>query len=189
MEHKPSTQAKVLVVGPAETGKTQIQRRLCKEHFQEIYIGTKEYSIHSSQHPELGLNIEFVDCTGNGASATDLKNIYHSAGVFVIVFDVTNQTTIDGAERYIQEAKSAAQKECQFLLLGNKTDMPNRAVKYEDAKKFAESHGMEYLEFSAKTSDLRELEEMILELIKRYNNKKAGKPVDTTHLREKSIPH
>ena len=45
-----------------------------------------------------------------------------------------------------------ASKNVYKLLIGNKSDLENRKISYEQAKEFADTYGMKYIETSAKTA-------------------------------------
>jgi len=56
-------------------------------------------------------------------------------------------------EEWIDELKKAIGKEIPLVLVANKTDLPDRVVEPKEGREFADSHGMPYVESSAKTGE------------------------------------
>jgi len=55
--------------------------------------------------------------------------------------------------KWIQEADESIGTRVPLLVVGNKTDLPDRAVPSDEAKRWAEDNGFLYMESSAKTGD------------------------------------
>jgi len=56
-------------------------------------------------------------------------------------------------EEWLDELHKAIQKEIPLVLVANKTDLPDRVVEPSEGREFADSHGMPYVESSAKTGE------------------------------------
>ena len=69
----------------------------------------------------------------------------------VIVFDVTKRETFNRAENWIKEIGQFAKPAPKIILVGNKTDLKNREITFEEAKQKAEQNKMLYLDVSAFT--------------------------------------
>ena len=70
-----------------------------------------------------------------------------------MVYDVTDQHTFSYVEGYLQRIDRYADEKVHKFLVGNKCDLvDDRKVTTEEAKDFADQHGLEFLETSAKDS-------------------------------------
>ena len=68
---------------------------------------------------------------------------------FLLFFDVTNKTTFNSLDSYIDKIKLYNDSN-EIILLGNKIDNELREVLKEDAKKYAENKQIKYYECSSK---------------------------------------
>ena len=72
----------------------------------------------------------------------------------ILVFDITNHTTYENLDRWIQELLRYVGPNIEIMLVGNKSDEKHlRTVSTEEACQFAENHQFSYLETSAKDSN------------------------------------
>ena len=95
--------------------------------------------------------------TGGSERARPMVPLYYRASqAGLIVFDLTNESTFKESVEYWSNELSEALDFGTFklFLVGNKCDLPeDRKVSTEEAKKKAESLGMEYFETSSKTGE------------------------------------
>ena len=71
----------------------------------------------------------------------------------MVVFDVTDIESFNNINSWLIEIEKNANKNVYKILIGNKCDLEDkRQVTYEQAKEFADSYGMKYIETSAKTN-------------------------------------
>ena len=70
-----------------------------------------------------------------------------------MVYDITNQDTFGRAKVWVKELQRQASPNIVIALAGNKADLAaKRAVEFEEAKGYAEEHGLLFMETSAKTA-------------------------------------
>jgi len=99
------------------------------------------------------------------ACSSKIHTYYKCAAVIAIVFDVSNRETFDSLENLYKRAKEHGSEGIELLLIGNKNDLPNRQVSYEEAEAWALQHNMCYLDFSAMNGHHVTLESKIREVI------------------------
>ena len=99
---------------------------------------------------------------------------------FLLVFAINDKESFSYIEemhdRIVNVKKGA---KCPILLVGNKQDLENeRQVTYAEAKKKADSWGIEYMETSANTnSNCKEaLEKLVREIVVKKNSNDSGCP-------------
>ena len=68
-----------------------------------------------------------------------------------LVFDCTSRESFDALESWFQQLSNSADTRVIIMLLGNKSDLPNRQVPYNVAMEYARARNFGYLEVSAKT--------------------------------------
>ena len=68
------------------------------------------------------------------------------------MYDVTRRETFDQLTRWLEEARQNANANMVVMLVGNKIDLEHRrVVSTEEGQKFAQDHGLLFIETSAKT--------------------------------------
>jgi GTPase SAR1 family protein len=82
----------------------------------------------------------------------------------ILAFDVTNRETYNHIVDWMKECKESCPKTAVLYLVGNKKDLRSQyvliikirdlgQVRTEEATEFAETHGLKYIETSAKTAE------------------------------------
>lgn len=92
------------------------------------------------------------------------SSYYRGAHAIVIVFDVSDYKTFEHVDKWLSDIDKLAKENVIKIIVGNKTDLPNRQVTYEEASSLCKKYNIVYLETSAKdninTSTLFELAAM-----------------------------
>ena len=79
---------------------------------------------------------------------------YRNANCAVVVYDITQSTSLEKAKSWIRELQRQADPNIVIALCGNKLDLAaRRQVSQEEAKKYAEEEGLMWGETSAKTGE------------------------------------
>ncbi len=76
---------------------------------------------------------------------------YRGAAAAVVVFDVTNKETFEGAKTWVTELKRKGDPGVTIALAGNKCDL-ERGVDRDEALEYAKSQGIMYMDVSAKSN-------------------------------------
>lgn len=77
---------------------------------------------------------------------------YRNANCAVVVYDITQTTSLEKAKSWIRELQRQADPAIVIALCGNKTDLEaRRQVTQEEAQKYAEEEGLLWFETSAKS--------------------------------------
>ncbi len=141
--------AKVIVVGEAGVGKTSLIVRFCKGFFNPEYISTigVTFFIHEIKVGDKVLKLQIWDTAGQEQFGPLRKRYYLGAKGAVLVYDKSSSHT--QLDHWIQEIKEGA-GDIPIILVGNKADLAE-AISYEFGQQFATTHGLSFLEASAKT--------------------------------------
>ena len=84
------------------------------------------------------------------------KNVIRNVDGIIFVFDLSNNDSFQTIQNWLMTADEV-NNNFQKILVGNKSDLPNRAIEKETAEKYSESHDMKYFETSAKNGTNIEL--------------------------------
>ena len=97
----------------------------------------------------------FVDTAGQECFNAIAPILYHKADFFMLVYDITNRSSFESLIKWLNDIDNHKGKmktdAIQIMLIGNKADMDNRTVSYEEGMKFATERQMSFFETSAKT--------------------------------------
>jgi len=152
---------KLMVIGEGAVGKTTLVNRYVTGTFERDYKTTigSQFAVklaHISP-PEAeyatGIKIQAWDVAGQARFKAVRKMYYSGAAGIILVFDVTRRRSFTELSKWVQEADESIGMRVPILCVGNKTDLPDRAVPADEAKKWAEDNGFMYMESSAKTGD------------------------------------
>lgn len=144
---------KYVVAGDAAVGKTKLLRRyvngkLENNLYQET-IGVDFY-LKPVQLCEIDIKIQLWDLSGQKRYQS-LTNVYFKgADAIMLCFDITRMETFTKLRTIVTGIKKSPY--CQFVLVGTHSDLKNkRTVQVEEAQKYAEELGADYIETSATT--------------------------------------
>jgi small GTP-binding protein len=150
---------KVMVTGEGAVGKTALVTRYTTGQFQKDYKTTigSQFAVKlahiSPPEPEfaVGIKIQAWDVAGQARFKAVRKMYYSGAAGLVLVFDVTRRRSFVELQKWVEEADESVGQRIPIICIGNKIDLPDRAIPSDEAKKWAEDQGFVYMESSAKT--------------------------------------
>lgn len=93
------------------------------------------------------------------------------------MYDTTDLESFNNVKQWLHEIDRYASENVNKLLVGNKSDLTSkRAVSFDQAKEFADSLGIEFIETSAKNSTNVEKAFMMMasQIKSRYKSQPAG---------------
>ena len=149
-------EAKIVLLGDINVGKTSIASRYCKNTFNEHHINTiggayLQQKIVLSNGVSIKLHI--WDTSGQERFRTMTNLYYHDAQAAILTYDVTNEESLKSLDYWINELKGKVETDNMILILaGNKCDVSDeeRKVDMRKGMQVAEKYGMTFFETSAK---------------------------------------
>lgn len=112
---------------------------------------------------------------------------YKGASAGLVVYDISNPDSFEGAKNWIKELQSHASTNIILAMAGNKTDLPNRSVSTEAAVEFASKNGLIFREVSAKENS--NINEIFLEIAKKLpKTTERSEREDAMRLNQKATP-
>lgn len=154
-------QLKITLIGDGTCGKTSLCVRLAQENFNKQYKQTmgldfflKRYSLPGNTN----VTLQVWDIGGQQISGNMLDTYLYGANGIVLVYDVTNHSSFESLQDWLEVVKQAFCKGNSKLpylaLIGNKKDLEHlRVVKKEKHAEFAQENGMASYFLSAKSGD------------------------------------
>ncbi|NXC73397.1 RB18B protein, partial [Anhinga anhinga] len=106
------------------------------------------------------------------------------------VYDVTRKDTFAGLESWLNELETYTTKSNAVkMLVGNKTDKPDREVERKEALQFARKRSLLFIETSAKTQDgvQHAFEELVLKILQTPSLWDKSPEKQGIHLMESSV--
>ena len=155
MEVKATTYPlKITIVGSSSVGKTSILKRYIENQFDElsptatIVAEFKAKKINIDPFTEAELQI--WDTAGQEMYRSVTKNYLHDSNGILIVFDLTNEKSFEDLDSWIEDINNTVDEKVPRILIGNKSDLPEKKISFEQASKYAQEHNMKYQIVSAK---------------------------------------
>jgi small GTP-binding protein len=170
---------RICIIGDANVGKTSLLTRYCDNVFKETYTNTigVDFRVVSLRYRDLLAKIHVWDTAGQERFKSITMNYFRSTHGFIFVYDVTNKSSFNNLQSWVEMAFNSNKNTEVNFLVGNKVDMVgSRAVSQEAAMELASMYKMHYLETSALSNEnvSKLFEYFGLHLIEYYSkNKKA----------------
>jgi len=146
---------KIAVIGDADVGKTSFIKRFVYNEFSNDAICTIGIDICKKNLVLNGetIEIDIWDTAGQERFNTVTSSFYRDLDGIFIAYDITDRESFQRVSQWIQECNRYCWGERKLILIGMKSDMEvKRVVSFDEARKFATSERMAFIEASAKTN-------------------------------------
>jgi len=146
---------KILLIGDAGVGKSNLLQRYTDDPFSESHIATigVDFKIRTVEMDGKRVKLQIWDTAGQERFRTIASSYYRNAHGFLIVYDVTNTESFNNVAMWLEEINRYCNTPgVSKVLVGNKSDLVmKKVVDFHTAQEFAEKSGMEFVETSAKS--------------------------------------
>lgn len=146
---------KLLLIGDSGVGKSCLLLRFADDTYTESYISTigVDFKIRTIELDGKTIKLQIWDTAGQERFRTITSSYYRGAHGIIVVYDTTDLESFNNVKQWLHEIDRYASDNVNKLLVGNKSDLTNkRAVSFDQAKEFADSLGIEFIETSAKNA-------------------------------------
>jgi small GTP-binding protein len=147
---------KFIVIGSSGVGKTSLVKRLVDGQFSAEANSTigVEYLATVIEIDGQAVKLQLWDTAGQEKFRSIAKNYFRHAVGVVLVYDITDRKTFDDLGLWLTDVHQLCDPNAAITLIGNKLDLAHqRAITTGEAQTFASSHGLTYLEASARSGD------------------------------------
>ena len=136
-------------------GKSALLLQFSDRRFQPVHdltigveFGARMVTVEGKQ-----IKLQIWDTAGSESFQSITRSYYRGAAGALLVYDVTRRETFDHLTRWLEEARQNGNPNMVVMLVGNKVDLEHRrVVSTEEGQKFAQDHGLIFIETSAKTA-------------------------------------
>ena len=147
---------KILLVGNSSVGKSSLFLRFVDDVWNDVFVPTigVDFKIKTLKINEKNVKLQIWDTAGQERFRTIISSYYKGAQGILLVFDVTEKESFESLNNWLIEIEKNANKNVIKILIGNKNDLEDkRVISFSQAKDFADSNGLKYVETSAKTNN------------------------------------
>jgi Ras-related protein Rab-11A len=167
------------VIGDSGVGKSNLIDRYTKDQFRVetkttigVEFGHKNIKIDGKE-----IKAQIWDTAGQERFRALTRGYYRGAYGALLVYSITNRTSFENVDAWLQELVSYADPGIMVMLVGNKSDLEeHRDVSTEEAMEFAQKNKLHFMETSAK--DNSNVSEAFEKLIREISIHHGNDPVD-----------
>lgn len=155
---------KIVIIGSSGVGKTAIVHRLSDDVFEDesqTTVGV-EFKTHIIRINNETIKLNIWDTAGQERFRSVSKAYFRNAVGAILVYAINNSNSFYELESWINELFQLSVPNAVVLLVGNKCDLQEREISENEAISFANSHGIDYIETSAK--DATNIDEAFIRL-------------------------
>ena len=168
MEEEP--EYKVIFLGNSGVGKTQLINSILGKDFDSDSLSTTNATFLSKyiKIKKKNYKINLWDTAGQEIYRAITSLFIKGSAIVVFVYDITDQTSYDDLEFWIEKAQEILENNCIYAIVGNKIDLfYQQKIQEVIAKNLAESKGFFFRQLTAK-SDPKGVNDFIEMLLEKY---------------------
>ena len=144
---------KTLIIGDTNVGKSNLLLRYVKNDFSVDMKSTVGVEFGSKILKILGINIkaQIWDTAGQERYRSMTSSYFKGSKGVLIVYDITNQSSFESVDRWINEFRMKSDENSSIIIVGNKNDLEEeRKVTKEEGEEKAKKFNLGFFETSAK---------------------------------------
>jgi small GTP-binding protein len=144
---------KTLIIGDANVGKSNLLIRYVKNEYVPDMKSTVGVEFGSKILKILGINVkvQIWDTAGQEHYRAMTSSYFKGSKGVLIVYDITNYSSFESVDRWINEFRMKSEENSAIILVGNKNDIEEeRKVTKEEGEEKAKKYNLAFFETSAK---------------------------------------
>jgi small GTP-binding protein len=149
---RPKKGEKIVLIGDSFVGKTSLINSLIKGNLEETKptIGSQHHKYIFTNNKNNEINLDVWDTAGQERFRSVIPMYYKGAKAILVVFDITNKDSFEGAKKWIHEIEQT-NKNSSIVLIGNKIDLISyRQVDENAINDYKNAKNISFYECSAK---------------------------------------
>ena len=178
---------KVIFLGNSGVGKTQLINSILGNEFDSEGLVTTNATFFSKYINIKNKNykINIWDTAGQEIYRAITSLFVKGSTIVIFVYDITDQTSYDDLDFWIEKAQEILENNCIYAIVGNKMDLfYEQKIQENTAKNLAESKGFFFRQLSAK-SEPQGVNDFIYMLLEKYIDKYGEKKGEKNIIIEK----
>ena len=147
---------KFIIVGDSSVGKSNLLMKFAYNKFTDDYQATVgvEFAAKNIKIEQEIFRVQVWDTAGQENFRSITRAYYKNSVCAMIVYDITNKKSFENVQRWIEDIRNQSPKTVLLVLVGNKTDLPDkRVITFDEGNEFAIKNGILFAETSAKTGE------------------------------------
>jgi small GTP-binding protein len=162
---------KLLVIGNSGVGKTNMLLKFCDNNFMSSHLTTIgiDFKIKTILMGSDKVRLQIWDTAGQEKFKTITQTYYRGAMGIVLTYAINERETFEDIQNWIKQIKIHASDNVLKVLVGNKIDIDDRKVSYDEGMQLAADLGVRFFETSAKTGE--QIEELFMYMAEEIKNK------------------
>ena len=165
---------KIILLGDTSVGKTSLILRFCDSTFNEVLISTIGVDTKTKYVRFNGkkIELEIWDTAGQERYKSLAKNSFQGADGIILMYDITKKTTFNNIKHWYNDINEAIDiTKIALVIVGNKSDLPDREVTKEISEKFSNKYNLLVMETSCKNNiNIEETFNLLIEKMIQLDN-------------------
>ena len=145
-----------MLLGDGQVGKTSLTLRLTGNKFDDSILTTigKESYIYAIKMHGNDLKMKIWDTAGQERFKSMSVSVIKTVEGLILTYSIANRESFNNLDSWLKSLKEIADlSKKPIIIVGNKKDLQERQVTFEEGKKYADEHGFKFFETSARTGD------------------------------------
>jgi len=146
---------KLVFLGEQAVGKTSIITRFMYDTFDTTYQATIgiDFLSKTMYLDDRTVRLQLWDTAGQERFRSLIPSYIRDSSVAVVVYDITNKSSFQNCDKWIEDVRAERGNEVVVMLVGNKTDLNDkRQVTTEEGEAKAKKLNVLFIETSAKSN-------------------------------------
>ena len=146
----------LMLLGDGQVGKTSLILKLTGNEFNDSQLTTvgKESYIYQTKLHGYDLKMKIWDTAGQERFKSMSVQVIKNSDAVILVYAINDINSFNSLDMWLSKLNDATDlSKKPIIIVGNKSDVNDRKITYEEGKKYAESKGYNFYETSAKSGD------------------------------------
>jgi len=144
---------KILIIGDSAVGKSSTINKFCEGLFSHTHIATIgiDFKIKTIDVQGKKVKMQIWDTAGQEKYKSIVQTFYKGAMGIMIVYSCGDRKSFANVEGWMSQINDNTAPDIVKVLVGNKSDLEDREVSFEEGRRLAEQYNIQFFETSAKT--------------------------------------
>ena len=144
----------LMLLGDGQVGKTSLILKLTGNIFNDSQLTTvgKESYIYQVKLHGYDLKMKIWDTAGQERFKSMSIQVIKNSDAVILVYAINDKNSFNSLDTWLNKLNDVMDiSKKPIIIVGNKSDVNDRIITYEEGKKYAESKGYNFYETSAKS--------------------------------------
>ena len=167
MEKNHDKLIQIVLLGETNVGKTTIFNRFCDNVLDRSCISTigVEFKVKQYKYKNNNYSLQIFDTAGQERFRSVTQAYYKMGDGFIIVFDLTNQDSLNAVDEWINNVKDTIENP-KYIIIGNKDDIKEQIPEENIKKVINKYNNITYIKTSAvKNTNINKTFETMIDII------------------------